>query len=259
MTLRRDRLVVAVGLALVTVAAWAWTLAGASMMPSFGDGTSMTEMVSSMAMTVAPWSLSHAALIFVMWWVMMAAMMLPSAAPLILLATAICRRKGRDRLPALIAGALTVGYLTVWGAFSLCATLAQWGLEMTGLIASGMTFVAPALAGGILLAAGLYQVTPLKRACLRHCRSPVEFITAHWRPGAAGAFRLGLVHGTYCAGCCWFLMAMLFVGGVMNPFWIGGIALYVLLEKLAPYGERLSRASGLVLVLYGGMMLAAAT
>jgi predicted metal-binding membrane protein len=114
----------------------------------------------------------------------------------------------------------------------------------------------PAIAGVILLAAGLYQLSPLKQACLRRCRSPVAFLAAHWRPGAAGAFRLGLAHGAYCVGCCWFLMALLFVGGVMNPFWIGALALYVLTEKFAPRGHLLSRASGLLLAGAGVAMLA---
>jgi predicted metal-binding membrane protein len=152
---------------------------------------------------------------------------------------------------------VAAGYLAVWGAFSLAATLAQGGLEAAGLLAPGtMAAAAPMLAGGLLPAAGLYQLTPLKRACLRRCRSPVAFLAAHWRPGAAGAFRLGLAHGAYCVGCCWFLMALLFVGGVMNPLWIGAIALYVLAEKLAPRGRLLSRASGLLLAGWGVATLA---
>jgi len=103
------------------------------------------------------------------------------------------------------------------------------------------------VAGSILLAAGLYQLTPVKQTCLSRCRSPITFLTAYWQPGLAGAFRMGLVHGAYCLGCCWFLMTLLFVGGVMNPFWIGALALYVLLEKLAPGGPWLSRASGVIL------------
>ena len=257
-TLRRDRLAVAAGLVLVALAAWAWTLAGVGMtMTPSGGGMAMTRAIGAAAMTPAPWSPAHAGLVFLMWWVMMAAMMLPSAAPLVLLAAALHRRKGRDGRPALAAGVLAAGYLAVWGGFSLAATLAQWGLEDAGLLAPGtMAAAAPMLAGGLLLAAGLYQLTPLKRACLRRCRSPVAFLVAHWRPGAAGAFRLGLAHGAYCLGCCWFLMALLFVGGVMNPLWIGALALYVLAEKLAPRGHLLSRASGLLLAGWGVATLA---
>lgn len=254
--LRRDRWVVAAGLALVTVAAWGWTLAGASMPMGPGGGRAMAEAIGAAATTAAPWSPSHAALIFLMWWVMMVAMMVPSAAPLILLAVALHRRKGRDGRPDLMAGLLTVGYLAAWGAFSLAATLVQAGLEAGGQISPGTMAAGPAVAGGLLLAAGLYQLTPLKQACLRRCRSPVAFVAAHWRPGPAGAFRMGLAHGAYCLGCCWFLMALLFAGGVMNPFWIGAIALYVLAEKLAPHGHRLSRTSGLLLAGAGIAMLA---
>jgi predicted metal-binding membrane protein len=255
-TLRRDRLVVAAGLALVAISAWAWTLAGFGMPMPPGGGMAMTEAIGAAAMSPAPWSPSHAALILLMWWVMMAAMMLPSAAPLVLLATALHRRKGRAGRPDLMAALLTAGYLAVWGAFSLAAALAQWSFELAGLISPGTMTAGPAIAGVILLAAGLYQLSPLKQACLRRCRSPVAFLAAHWRPGAAGAFRLGLAHGAYCVGCCWFLMALLFVGGVMNPFWIGALALYVLAEKLAPRGHLLSRASGLLLAGAGVAMLA---
>jgi predicted metal-binding membrane protein len=256
-TLRRDRLVVATGLVLVTVAALGWTLAGVGMSMTSGSGMAMTEAIGSAVMAPMPWSPSHGALVFLMWWVMMAAMMLPSAAPLVLLATALHRRRSRDGRPDLMAGVLTAGYLAVWGAFSLAATLAQWGLEAAGGLASPGAMVAgPAVAGGILLAAGLYQLTPLKQACLQRCRSPVAFLTAHWRPGATGAFRMGLAHGAYCLDCCWFLMTLLFVGGVMNPFWIGAIALYVLAEKLAPHGHGLSRVSGLVLTGWGIVTLA---
>ena len=254
--LRRDRWVVVAGLALVTLAAWVWTLAGIGMPMDSGMG--MPDAIGSAATTTAAWSPAHAVMMFLMWWVMMVAMMVPSAAPLVLLATALHRRKGRDGRPDLMAGLLTTGYLTAWGAFSLAATLAQWGLELGGLMSPETMTAGPVVAGGILLAAGLYQLTPLKQACLTRCRSPVAFLGAHWRPGPAGAFRMGLAHGAQCLGCCWFLMALLFVGGVMNPFWIGALALYVLAEKAGPRGHLLSRASGLLLAGAGIAMLAGA-
>ena len=257
-TLRRDRLVVAGSLSLVTLLAWGWTLAGAGMPMDPDHGMTMMEVIGSISTNAAAWSTSHAAMILLMWWVMMVAMMLPSASPLILLATALHRRKGRDGRPELMAALLTAGYLLVWGVFSLAATLAQWSLERDGLVSPESMTAGPAVAGGILFATGLYQLTPLKQACLRRCRSPVDFITAHWRSGAAGAFRIGLAHGAYCVGCCWFLMALLFVGGIMNPFWIGAIALYILLEKLASRGLLLSRASGLLLMGSGIAVLAGA-
>jgi predicted metal-binding membrane protein len=192
-----------------------------------------------------------------MWWVMMAAMMLPSAAPLVLRAAALHRRRVPGGRPDLAAALLTAGYLAAWGAFSLAATLVQAALEAGGLASPGAASAAgPAVAAILLQAAGLYQLTPLKQACLRRCRSPRAFLAVHWRPGAAGAMRLGLVHGAYCVGCCWFLMALLFVGGVMNPFWIGGLALYLLAERLIPRGDLLSRASGLLLAGWGIVALA---
>ena len=253
--LRWDRIIVGAGLALVTTLAWAWTLAGALMPMTRGSGMdTMTEAMGSMVMTPAPWSAAHSALIFVMWCVMMAAMMVPSAAPFILLVAAVDRRRNRHQ-PYAVVGLLTAGYLAVWGAFSLAATLLQWGLERTGLLSPETLSVGTVVAGSILLAAGLYQLTPLKQTCLSRCRSPITFLTAYWRPGLAGAFRMGLVHGAYCLGCCWFLMTLLFVGGVMNPFWIGALALYVLLEKLAPGGPWLSRASGVILSSAGVLAL----
>jgi predicted metal-binding membrane protein len=173
---------------------------------------------------------------------------------LILLVAAVHRRRHRHQ-PYAAVGLLTAGYLTVWGAFSVAATLIQWGLERTGLLSPETLSVGTIVAGSILLAAGLYQLTPLKQACLIRCRSPINFLTAYWQPGLAGAFRMGLVHGAYCLGCCWFLMTLLFVGGVMNPFWIGALALYVVLEKLAPGGPWLSRASGMILSSAGVLAL----
>jgi predicted metal-binding membrane protein len=256
--LRRDRLVVAAGLALVVPMAWVWTLAGVGVpMPSGGGGMAMTDAVAAAATNPGPGSPPRAALAFLMWWAMMAAMMLPSAAPLVLLATAVHRRKGRDGRPDLMAALLTAGYLAAWGAFSLAAAFVQRALEVGGLASPGAQAAAgPAVAAILLQAAGLYQLTPLKQACLRRCRSPRAFLAVHWQPAAAGAFRLGLAHGAYCVGCCWFLMALLFVGGAMDPFWIGAIALYLLAEKLAPRGDLLSRASGLLLAASGIVALA---
>jgi predicted metal-binding membrane protein len=254
--LRRDRRVVATGLALVAAGAWSWTLAGGGMPTASGGGMAEPEAAVTAAMSFAPGWSGHAAVVFLMWWVMMAAMMLPSAAPLVLLAAALHRRKGRDSRPDLMAALLTAGYLAAWGAFSLAVAFAQGTLEAGGLTTPGAAAGGPAVAGVILQAAGLYQLTPLKQACLRRCRSPVAFLAAHWQPGFAGAFRLGLAHGAYCVGCCWFLMALLFVGGAMNPLWIGVVALYILAEKLAPRGDLLSRASGLLLAGWGIVTLA---
>lgn len=246
--LRRDRFLVVAGLVSVVVLAWAYVLAGAGM------NTSM----AGMAMEPMPRSASYALLMFAMWWIMMIAMMVPSAAPMVLLFSAIKRKRQASANPTVGAGIFLTGYLVAWAAFSLVATFAQWGLERVGLLSMAMTSTSSMLGGTILLAAGLYQFTPIKTACLRHCQNPVLFLSGHWQPGAAGAFRMGLLHGAYCLGCCWFLMALLFFGGVMNLVWIAGLALYVALEKLLPNGHWLGHAAGGVLVLSGVLVLARA-
>jgi len=152
-----------------------------------------------------------------------------------------------------------LGYLLMWAAFSIAAVFVQWVLESLGWMSMEMTSSNAILGGIILLAAGLNQFTPPKAACLRHCQSPVIFFSQHWRPGNLGALRMGLRHGAYCVGCCWFLMALLFVSGIMNLLWIAGIALYVAFEKLLPLNQRLSNAAGLALLASGAVVLARAT
>jgi predicted metal-binding membrane protein len=242
--LRQDRLLILAGVGGVVLLAWAYLLAGA--------GLDMS--MAGMAMEPVAWTPFYAWLIFAMWWIMMIAMMLPSAAPTALLFAAI-KRQQESAAPQSGTGIFIAGNLAVWGLFSLVATLAQWGLEQSGLISIGMAGGSPVLAGIILLSAGLYQLTPFKIACLRHCQSPVLFLSTHWSPGMAGAFRMGLVHGAYCLGCCWFLMALLFVGGVMNPVWIAGIAVYVALEKMLAVGPWLSRITGATLASAGAFVL----
>jgi predicted metal-binding membrane protein len=248
--LRRDRLIVAVGLAAVVALAWIYLATGAGM------DTSMADMPMDMPM---PWSPLSAALVFVMWWVMMIAMMVPSAAPTVLLFTTIRRKQEASARPSVEAWIFLGGYLLIWAGFSLIAIVAQWGLERAGLLSMAMASTSAMLGGVILLAAGLYQFTPVKNACLRYCQSPVLFLSRYWRPGAGGALRMGLRHGSYCLGCCWFLMALLFVSGVMNLVWIAGIALYVACEKLLPLGRGLSRAAGVALIVSGAIVLAHAT
>ncbi|MEK9279354.1 MULTISPECIES: DUF2182 domain-containing protein [unclassified Bradyrhizobium] len=245
--LRRDRLVVAIGLVAVVALAWTYLAVGAGM-----DIEMMAEMPD---MEPMPWTPVYAALLFAMWWVMMIAMMVPSAAPTVLLYAAV-KRKERTPSAAIEAWVFLAGYLAIWAGFSLVAVLAQWLLEHAGLLSMAMASTSAVLGGVILLAAGLYQFTPLKAACLRYCQSPLLFLSQHWRPGAMGAFGMGIRHGGYCAGCCWFLMALLFVSGVMNLIWIIGIALYVACEKLLPLGRRLSQAAGVALILSGAVALA---
>jgi predicted metal-binding membrane protein len=244
--LRRDRLIVAIGLAAVVALAWLYTATGAGM------DTSMADMPMDMPM---PWSPFYAALTFVMWWVMMIAMMVPSAAPTVLLFTTIRRKQEASARASVEAWIFLGGYLLMWAGFSLIALLAQWGLERAGMLSMAMVSTSAVLGGVILLAAGLYQFTPVKSACLRYCQSPVLFLSRYWRPGAKGALLMGLRHGGFCLGCCWFLMALLFVTGVMNLVWIAGIALYVACEKLLPLSHRLSRAAGVALVVSGAIVL----
>jgi predicted metal-binding membrane protein len=257
--LRRDRWVVVAPLAMVITAAWIWIVFGA------GTGTTavaMTQMAGmpdmDMMMQRAVWTPGYASLIFAMWWVMMVAMMLPSATPMLLLFARVNRtQKVRDR-PYVATGFFAAGYLTAWGGFSLLAAGLQWGLEQLDLLGPMMTATNYWLGGVILLAAGLWQLTPLKGVCLRHCRSPLSFLAQQWRPGRLGAFRMGIEHGAYCLGCCWFLMGLLFFGGIMNLFWIAGLALFVLLEKTIPMGHWFSRIAGVCFAAWGVLLLAGA-
>jgi predicted metal-binding membrane protein len=192
-----------------------------------------------------------------MWAVMMVAMMLPSAAPITLLVANIARKRaaaggtfGADTV------LFVLGYLAVWFGFAAGATLLQWGLDEAGLLSDTMAVANRLVAAVVLVAAGIYQITPLKEACLRHCRSPLDFLLFHWREGGLGALKSGVGHGAYCLGCCWMLMALLFVGGIMNLAWIAAIALLVLIEKTLPGGAWMGRFIGAVLVAWGAVTLA---
>jgi predicted metal-binding membrane protein len=257
--LRRDRWVVLAALVAVIAAAWIWIVLGA------GTGISavaMTQMAGmpdmDMMMEWAVWTPGYAGLIFSMWWVMMVAMMLPGAAPMLLLFARVNRtQKARGR-PYVPTGIFAAGYLAAWGGFSLLATGLQWGLEQLGLLGPMMTATNYWLGGVILLAAGVWQLTPIKSVCLRHCRSPLSFLAQRWRPGRLGAFGMGLEHGAYCLGCCWFLMGLLFFGGIMNLFWIAGLALFILLEKTLPMGHWFARIAGVCFAAWGALMIVSA-
>jgi len=202
----------------------------------------------------SPWSLQYAVIVFFMWWLMMVAMMLPSAAPTILLYLRVAGSASAEVKPA--AGSFMAGYLAAWGAYSAVATLLQFVLEWFELLAPGMmASQSRMLSGGILVAAGIYQLSPVKNACLRHCRSPSQFLTSHFRAGASGAFRMGVVHGTFCVGCCWLLMLLLLVGGVMNLAWIALLTTMVAAEKLLPFGRLVSIVTGSACLLWGVSML----
>ncbi len=216
----------------------------------------MKQMDMEMAMPrMQSWGPLDLVLLFVMWAVMMVAMMVPSAAPLILLFAAVNRRRCQETDPVVPTAVFVLGYLVAWTGYSILATLAQWGLHSGALLSPMMASASPVLGGLILVAAGIFQWTPLKHACLKHCRSPIGFLTAEWREGNAGALRMGLHHGAYCVGCCWLLMALLFVVGVMNVAWIAVLSVFVLLEKIVPRGVVLSRATGIVLIVWGVAVL----
>ena len=244
--LRRDRVIVVAALAALLAAAWLYLLAGAGMPSDHMEGMAMARMR-------AQWSPGYFALMAAMWAVMMAAMMLPSATPMILVHASIYRRRAGAALQATLLFAL--GYLAVWFAFSLAATAAQWALAEAALLSPALATSSKALAGALLIAAGVYQWTPLKETCLRRCRSPLDFVMFYWREGALGSFLMGLRHGAFCVGCCWLVMALLFVGGLMNLLWVAGIAAFVLVEKLAPAGHWIGRAAGLLLIAWGAVAL----
>jgi len=244
---QRDRLLLASGLLLVVVAAWAYLLSGAGTMQEMGG--------MLMPMSSATWGLSHTVVMALMWIVMMVAMMLPSAAPMILLFATIGRTRRSRGQDAVAGGFFALGYVAAWTGFSVAAVLLQFALERMALLSPMMETTSRALAGAILVAAGAYQWSGLKQSCLRHCRSPLEYILTRWREGRAGAIRMGLEHGAYCVGCCWMLMLLLFVGGLMNLAWIAALSAFVLVEKLAPAGHWVGRIAGVAVVLWGAAIL----
>ncbi|MGI9590626.1 MAG: DUF2182 domain-containing protein [Myxococcota bacterium] len=209
-------------------------------------------------MGLQPWTPAHFAMMFAMWVIMMTGMMLPSATPTALVYAAVARKASREGTPVAPVAAFVAGYLLMWTLFSLGATVTQWGLERAALLSPMLVASTPALGGALLVAAGVYQLTPLKDVCLEHCRSPAHFIAERWRPGKLGALRMGAEHGAYCLGCCWVLMGLLFFGGVMNLLWIAAIALFVLLEKVVPHGGGGGRWAGVGMIVAGALVFVGA-
>jgi predicted metal-binding membrane protein len=258
--LRRDRAVVIVALAIVTALAWADLLWLADDMAMGGMDMTGYRMIPAgrglMMPADAPWQPIEFGYVFVMWVVMMIGMMVPSAAPMILIYARVGRQAAVRGKPFASSGWFAGGYLLAWIAFALFATSAQWALERTALLTPMMASASNKLGAAVLILAGVYQWMPLKEACLSHCRSPLLFIQQHggFRREPHGALALGFRHGLYCIGCCWALMALLFVGGVMNLFWIAALAILVLIEKVAPFGRVIARVAGLAFVA-GGVWL----
>lgn len=245
----RDRAVIAGALGVVAAAAWLYLLRTTPGMTGAGG---MSGMAMPQMRTGAPLQL---VVLFTMWATMMVAMMLPSAAPMVLLFATVSRRRRERNAPAVPAVVFVAGYLLVWAGFSVGAALLQLVLHRAMLISPAMASTSPTLSGLLLFTAGAYQWLPAKQLCLTRCRSPLAFLGSEWREGPAGALVMGARHGLFCMGCCWALMLLLFVAGVMNVLWVAAIAVLVLVERLAPAGRRMGRAAGAACIAWGAWLV----
>jgi len=247
----RDRALIASCIVVITGLAWAYLIRLNRQMPS----VEAESMMAAMGMVMnQPWGAGDLLLTFAMWAVMMVGMMAVPALPVLLLFAGMrAQRVDRGLVPTVPS--FGFGYLFVWVAFSACATAAQWALHERALLSSTMATSSTLLAGLILIAAGVYQLTPLKTGCLARCRSPLGFLMSSWRDGSSGAFQMGLRHGIFGLGCCWALMAVLFVVGVMNLTWVGVLTVFILAEKLGPTGAHVSRAGGAILIALGVVLV----
>lgn len=238
------------GLLAITALAWSYMAYLAVRMGDVDSGV-MSGAAEASLPQMHTWAPIDLLLTFVMWSVMMVAMMVPSATPMVLLFATMDRRRRGHGAAYGSTPMFLLGYLLVWTGFSAAATGLQWGLHTAALLSPMMVSTSPLLGGVLLAAAGVFQLTPLKRACLSHCRSPMHFFMGEWREGKLGALTMGVKHGTYCVGCCWVLMALLFVGGVMNLIWVAAITGFVLVERVTPGGDVVGRAAGLALIVAG--------
>ena len=249
-TLRHDRAVVLAALLAIAALAWYYMIREARGMADTGVCHCLGMAMSGP--DVKPWSAAEITPLFLMWAEMMVAMMIPSAAPMILMFAMVNRKRREQERPFGPTSLFMSGYLLVWCVFSLAAALAQWALHSAALLSPMMESTSPLLGGALLIGAGVFQWTPFKHACLNHCRSPLQFLLSDWREGRMGALWMGVKHGAYCTGCCWMLMALLFVAGVMNMVWVAVITVLVLLEKVAPQGSQLGNLTGVAFVAWGG-------
>lgn len=246
----RDRIMVLMGLVTVSVAAWGYML--------YDYVRMQTLPMSQMWMPPTgggAWALQDFWLTFVMWAVMMVAMMLPSAAPMVLMFATVNRKRRAQQRPYVPTFVFAAGYVAVWILFSALVTLAQWPLHHWALLTPMMDNASAIMAGLVLIIAGIYQWTPWKDACLNQCRTPLAFLMTEWREGAAGAFLMGVKHGFFCVGCCWALMLVLFAVGVMNMLWVAIITLFVLAEKVLPWPPTMVRAASGVLLVTSGIFV----
>lgn len=239
--LSRDRVVIASCILLLTLLAWVYLF-------RLDHEMSVMESMARMGMPMdMPWTTRDFLLTFAMWSVMMVGMMAPTAMPVLLL-FAQMRKDHKQPLAATVFG---LGHVTIWIGFSAIAASLQWALHRVTLLSSGMVVTSPYIAGIILIGAGIYQLTPVKAKCLTKCQSPLGFLMSNWREGSRGAFVLGTRHGAYCLGCCWALMLVLFVVGVMNLAWVAVLTVFIFIEKFGPRGLRLARIAGVVIILAG--------
>lgn len=253
--LKRDRRIVGAGLLLIGILAWLYMLRLSNTMDMVMTESMVKGMMKPMIM---PWSWADFLSVFWMWAVMMVAMMVPAVAPMVLLYTTLVRRSQSAQSPVLATTLFILGYLLVWWGFALLVTLIQWWLHQQDFLSSMMGSISAQMGSMVLILGGLFQWSPIKHACVNHCRSPFDHITSHWQSGLSGAVRMGASHGLYCLGCCWFLMGLMFVAGVMNLLWMVLIAAYILIEKLMPagrVGNGFSWLTGFVMVAVGYGML----
>jgi predicted metal-binding membrane protein len=250
---RRDRYLMAAGLAAVTALAWSYLVRSAAAMNAM---SAEAQMHAAMGMVMTPtWGLVAWLDVFLMWTVMMVAMMVPSAAPVILLVLGTYRRRNDARARA-SAWTFVAGYVLSWTAFSAIASLLQVALHRSAFLAMDMRLGQATLAGAVLVGAGVYQWLPIKGICLTQCRSPLALIAHYWREGPVGGLSMGIRHGLFCVGCCWLLMAVLFVVGVMNLLWVAALAALVFVEKLVPIGPSVGRVAGVAMAGWGIYLMA---
>tara|TARA_B100000315_G_scaffold228943_1_gene238147 strand:- start:11398 stop:12165 length:768 start_codon:yes stop_codon:yes gene_type:complete len=243
---RRDFIAIIISLGGITLLSWLYLLLMAANMP-MPDGMR--------AIQIQPWNIGYFMMMFLIRAIMMIGMMLPSVTPMVMIYAAVARKSTSQGMPVAPTGAFVSGYAAMWLIFSLFATTTQWGLDQAALLSPMIVSNSVGLGATLLISAGIYQWLPIKNKCLHQCRSPVHFITTHWQPGIMGAFRMGISHGAFCLGCCWVLMCLLFVGGVMNLLWIAAITLFVLLEKMLPLGDVGGRMMGLLMITTGGIIM----
>jgi predicted metal-binding membrane protein len=246
---KRDRTIVISGIATISVLAWVYMVYSTRFMQHVPIGVeiSLPQMQS--------WNAVDFFLMFMMWAVMMVAMMVPSATPMFIMFANIKRKRREQESPVVSTGMFLLGYLLAWTGYSILAAFGQWGLHSAALLSPKMVSTSTIFGSTLLFAAGIFQFTSLKHACLTRCRSPLSFILNEWRDGSSGAFIMGLRNGNYCVICCWALMSLMFVVGVMSLLWMAIIALFVLVEKVTPAGHWVSRISGIMLILWGAWML----